>query len=272
MKLTHRSSEKKVNGRNNNIDFSDPNIKIIALAGNPNTGKSTVFNSLTGLNQHTGNWAGKTVTHAKGSFYYRNQHYVLVDLPGTYSLLANSVEEQVARDFICFNQPHATIVVLDATCLERNLNLALQIMEITPHVIICINLLDEAQRKGYFIDLNSLNIQLGVPVVGTIAREGKGLEHLKDITYQVVNNLITPKPAKLIYSSDIERTLEKITPQLEKLLGERINARWVGLRLIDGDQSLLNAIYEHIDTFPELKKESEVLKHYGETKQSNILG
>jgi ferrous iron transport protein B len=117
---------------------------IIALAGNPNTGKSTVFNSLTGLNQHTGNWTGKTVTTAYGRYKYGQKNFVLVDLPGTYSLLSNSMEEEIARDFICFGNPHATVVVTDATRLERNLNLVLQILEMTNKVVVCVNLMDEA--------------------------------------------------------------------------------------------------------------------------------
>lgn len=140
---------------------------VIALAGNPNVGKSTVFNSLTGLRQHTGNWPGKTVDNAQGTYTYKNQQFLLVDLPGTYSLLAQSVEEEIARDFICFGKPDATVVVLDATALERNLNLALQIMEITSRVVICVNLMDEARKKGIKIDLQALRKELGVPVVAT---------------------------------------------------------------------------------------------------------
>ena len=146
---------------------------VVALAGNPNTGKSTVFNSLTGLNQHTGNWPGKTVSNAQGKFTHNDKKYILVDLPGTYSLLANSVEEQVARDFICFGKPHITVVVTDATTLERNLNLVLQILEITDKVVVCVNLMDEAKRKKISIDLKKLSYLLGVPVVGTSARSGK---------------------------------------------------------------------------------------------------
>lgn len=120
---------------------------VIALAGNPNVGKSTVFNALTGLRQHTGNWPGKTVDHAQGTFSYRDKSFLLVDLPGTYSILAHTVEEEIARDFICFGKPDVTVVVLDATSLERNLNLALQVMEITSQVIVCVNLIDEAQKR-----------------------------------------------------------------------------------------------------------------------------
>jgi ferrous iron transport protein B len=156
------------------VELDSPDDIVIALAGNPNTGKSTVFNSLTGLNQHTGNWPGKTVSNAQGKYTHRNKKYVLVDLPGTYSLLANSVEEQVARDFICFGNPHATVVVTDATCLERNLNLVLQIMEITSKVVVCVNLMDEAKRKKIKIDLRKLSDLLGVPVVGTTASSGEG--------------------------------------------------------------------------------------------------
>ena len=122
--------------------------KVIALAGNPNVGKSTVFNSLTGMNQHTGNWPGKTVANAQGKYHYKGSNFILVDIPGTYSLMANSEEEEIARDFICFGEPDATVVVADATCLERNLNLVLQTVEISDRVVLCVNLLDEAKKKN----------------------------------------------------------------------------------------------------------------------------
>ncbi len=159
--------------------------KTIALAGNPNVGKSTVFNALTGMNQHTGNWPGKTVATASGDYIYRDKMFHLVDIPGTYSLLAHSAEEEVARDFICFGRPDATVVVMDATCLERNLNLVLQILEITPRVIVCVNLLDEAKKKKIEVDLQALADCLQVPVVGAAARSKEGLDHLMEAIFRM---------------------------------------------------------------------------------------
>lgn len=145
----------------------------IAIAGNPNVGKSTVFNALTGMKQHTGNWPGKTVENTSGICEYKNKKILLVDIPGTYSIMSNSEEEEIARDYICFGNPDATIVIVDATCLERNLNLVYQVMEITKNIVVCVNLLDEAKKKGIKIDLEKLEQKLGVPVVGTIARKRK---------------------------------------------------------------------------------------------------
>jgi Ferrous iron transport protein B. len=150
-----------------------PDDKVIAVAGNPNVGKSTVFNSLTGLNQHTGNWPGKTVTNAQGYCRYGESTYILVDIPGTYSLMAHSAEEEVARNFICFGDPDAVVVICDATCLERNFNLVLQILEFTGKVVVCVNLMDDAKKKNIRIDLDAISQKLGVPVVGTIARKKK---------------------------------------------------------------------------------------------------
>src|SRR5574344_1374105 len=161
---------------------------VVALAGNPNVGKSTVFNSLTGLNQHTGNWPGKTVVNAQGVCKRNDQNYVLVDIPGTYSLLAHSTEEEVARNFICFGDPDAVVVVCDATCLERNLNLVLQTIEISPNVVVCVNLMDEAKRKHISIDLKHISRLLGVPVVGTIARKRGTLDSLLTAIDGVVEN------------------------------------------------------------------------------------
>ena len=153
---------------------------VVALAGNPNVGKSTVFNALTGMNQHTGNWPGKTVANAQGGCTHKGQGFVLVDIPGSYSLMAHSAEEEVARDFICFGAPDAVAVVCDATCLERNLNLVLQTLEITGSVVVCVNLMDEARRKGVSLDLGLVSERLGVPVIPAAARSGEGLKELMD--------------------------------------------------------------------------------------------
>lgn len=159
----------------------------IAIAGNPNVGKSTVFNSLTGLHQHTGNWPGKTVSNAMGMTDYKCKSFLLVDIPGTYSIMSNSQEEEIARDYICFGNPDATVVIVDATCLERNLNLVYQVMEITPNIVLCVNLLDEAKRKGIHINFELLEEKLGIPVVGTIARKEKTLKKLMQKVYDVAN-------------------------------------------------------------------------------------
>lgn len=219
---------------------------VVALAGNPNTGKSTVFNSLTGLNQHTGNWTGKTVTTAQGNYRFKDKNFILVDLPGTYSLLSNSAEEEIARDFICFGNPGATVVVTDATCLERNLNLVLQILEITDKVVVCVNLMDEARRKKIQIDLNKLSELLGVPVVGTNARSGDGLEELTDAVYKVSAGEISTEPVIIQYNNHTEEIIQDIERKIKKYADNRVNSRWVSLKLIDGEKTILNSINKYL--------------------------
>jgi ferrous iron transport protein B len=210
--------------------------KVIALAGNPNVGKSTVFNNLTGMNQHTGNWPGKTVANAQGLCRHRGKNFILVDIPGTYSLMANSEEEEIARDFICFGQPDATVVVADATCLERNLNLVLQTLEISGSVILCVNLLDEAKKKRIRIDLKRLSQELGIPVVGTSARSGKGLTDLMDAVVQLTESDRHMEPMRIHYGSEIENAVAILQPEIEQLLNGRLNSRWVSLKLLEGGQ------------------------------------
>ena len=211
---------------------------VIALAGNPNVGKSTVFNALTGLNQHTGNWPGKTVTNAQGTYTYRETDHILVDLPGTYSLMASSVEEEVARNFICFGEPDVTVVVTDATCLERNLNLVLQTIEITKKVVVCVNLLDEAEKKKIRIDFEQLSERLGVPVVGTSARSERGLDQLMEVVYATAHEERTLPPIYVGYPAPIEQAAGTLAAVLEPKLEDRIPARWLALRLLDRDRKL----------------------------------
>ncbi|OJF17036.1 MAG: iron transporter FeoB, partial [Bacillaceae bacterium G1] len=218
----------------------------IALAGNPNTGKSTLFNALTGLRQHTGNWPGKTVTSAEGTFTHNGITYHIVDLPGTYSLFSNSADEEVARDFLLFGHPDATLVVADATALERNLNLVLQILEITPRVIVVVNLIDEARRQGIDIDAEALARQLGVPVVLTSARNGEGITELLDVLDKMVRGEIATAPIQIRYDADVEERIAALEPQVRQVLGDAFPSRWIALRLLDGDESLLTALKENL--------------------------
>lgn len=226
---------------------TSPGQFTVALAGNPNVGKSTVFNALTGLHQHTGNWPGKTVDNAQGNFTYLDRSFLMVDLPGTYSILAHTVEEQVARDFICFGKPDATLVVLDATCLERNLNLALQVMEITPKVIVCVNLMDEAEKKGININIASLQKELGVPVVATAARNGKGLDDLRQKLYEMSTGHCIAAPRQINYSLEVENAIQQLLPNVSRLIGPNLNPRWVALRLLDSDQAFIASITHFLD-------------------------
>lgn len=244
MGLTFQSSKKSALTDIFHIS-KDEDQYLIALAGNPNTGKSTVFNSLTGLHQHTGNWPGKTVVNARGEFSHEDTDFILVDLPGTYSLFSSSVEEEVARDFICFGNADAVIVVADATCLERNLNLLYQVMELTDNVVLCINLIDEAKKKKIEIDALGLEKELGIPVVLSAARSGIGIMELKKAIHQVVTGKVKPNPNIIKYNDEYEEILNKLIPILEEYSGD-ISPRWIALRLIDGDDKLINSLVEFI--------------------------
>ena len=216
---------------------------VVALAGNPNTGKSTVFNSLTGLRQHTGNWPGKTVARAEGGFVYGERRYKLVDLPGTYSLLSASYDEEIARDFILFGRPDVTVVVVDATRLERNLNLVLQVLEITDRVAVCLNLMDEAIRRGLTVDGRRLARDLGVPVVPTAARHGEGIPLLTQTIGEIASGQTRCTPHRIQSEPPaLKHALNQMVEKIESAFPGLPNARWVALRLLDGDERILEAV------------------------------
>ena len=216
---------------------------VIAIAGNPNTGKSTVFNALTGLRQHTGNWPGKTVARAEGAFAYDDKKYKLVDLPGTYSLLSTSQDEEVARNFILFGKPDVTIIVADACRLERNLNLVLQILEITDKAVLCLNLMDEAERNEIDIDTRMLARELGIPVVATSARYQRGIPELIQTVGEIASGKLICKPTRIKnVPKNILKAVTKLSAEIETEFPGISNSRWIAFRLLEGDSRIIDAL------------------------------
>lgn len=228
---------KKLGVNTSDFDF------VVALAGNPNTGKSTVFNAMTGLRQHTGNWPGKTVTRAEGAFEYNKEKFKLVDLPGTYSLLSTSEDEEVARNFILFGKPSVTVIVVDASRLERNLNLVLQILEITNNAVLCLNLMDEAERNNLEINTRTLAKDLGIPVVPTSARYNRGIPELIQTISELANGKIVCKPHRIKnIPKNIEQALEKLSAEIKEVYPDIPNSRWIALRLLEGDRNIIETL------------------------------
>ena len=231
---------------------------FVNIVGNPNVGKSTIFNVLTGLNQHTGNWPGKTVVNATGQYKYKDINVSVIDLPGTYSLLASSQEEEIARNFICFEQTDVIVVVSDATALERNLNLFLQIAELSNNVVLCVNFLDEAKKKGIYINKQLLEKKLKSKVIFTTAIKNKGIDELKDVIIDntnKVNNIIS-----IDYGENIEwgrREIAKIILNLGNIKDNKI-IRWISLRLLEGNNKLVKKMIDEFNI-----KSKDIIKILG---------
>ncbi len=221
--------------------FAKEPHKTIALAGNPNVGKSTVFNALTGLHQHTGNWSGKTVTNARGFFTYKRKKYALIDLPGTYSLVPHSAEEEVARDYLLYENPDGVIIVCDATCLMRNLNLVLQTIEVSGAVILCLNMMDEAGRKHIEIDVKKLSELLGIPVIPTAARKKKGLSRLMEAVARVTEEPHKPSPKLPVYRKEIEDAAFALQKNIKDITSADC-PRHIALKLLEGDEGILKKL------------------------------
>lgn len=260
-------------------DKSKGNTKedyVVALAGNPNVGKSTVFNALTGLKQHTGNWPGKTVAKAEGYYEFKDSTIKIVDLPGTYSLLSNSEEEEIARDYICFNDPDIVVVVADATSLERNLNLFIQISEITEKAILCVNLTDEAEKNNIKIDLDLLSKELNSTILSSSARNGVGIEELKEAIFKEITLKASKKNA-INYDSPIEKAIEEIEIILDETLEvPKRKKRWIALRILEGNTSILKSLYnkyniqeKYINMITKIK--DELNKNYKDELVEDII-
>lgn len=250
MGLTFQATGRNINEHENNRSAIHCG-RVIALAGNPNVGKSTVFNYLTGMHQHTGNWPGKTVGAAYGEFEHQNKSYTLIDIPGTYSLMPHSEEEMIARDYLCLGEPDAVIVVCDGSSLEHNLSLVLQAAEITDRLAVCVNLMDEAENKGINVDAEKLSNLLGVPVVLAAAGNGRGMTELKNVVAELCSGKIF-KPCRVKYSSIIELMIDELEAAVSDLLkrsylNQKIKSRWLSLRILEHDTDLLDKIQKQYD-------------------------
>ncbi len=265
MGLTKNSVAKSALDRGLNVQKKTENEKIIAIAGNPNVGKSTIFNALTGLSQHTGNWSGKTVSNAQGRFCTKTHDYILVDIPGTYSLLAHSREEEVARNFLCFGECDATLVVCDATCLERNLNLVLQCMEVSKKLIVCVNLMDEAEKKHIKIDIPKLSELLGVPVIAVCARNNESIAIIGKALDMLFDNNSIHNMAPVMYDELTEAASHDLTLFLAELGIEYINLRWLARSLLSEGNSLTEEIYAFLSK--SIKECSKIEQKISEIRQ-----
>ena len=246
MGLTRNSTGKQAAGICPEAWKTSAGEKRIALAGNPNVGKSTLFNALTGMKQHTGNWPGKTVSGAAGYCRTTLHSCLLVDLPGTYSLMAHSPEEEIARDFLCFGNADAAVVVCDAACLERSLNLVLQTLELVPRVLICVNLMDEAERRRLRLNLPKLSSALGVPVVGTSAHNRQSIRELTEALELLMECPRTSPATPLSYPAPLEAALQLLEPELRRQIGGRLPERWLALRLLEGNRELEEKISDFL--------------------------
>ncbi len=246
---------------------------VIALAGNPNVGKSTVFNALTGLHQHTGNWSGKTVGTAEGRFRRGKKEIRLVDLPGAYSLTADSAEEEVARDFLCFEHPDAAVVICDACCLERNLIFAIQVAQIIPKTMLCVNMMDEARHRGIKIDLDALSKETGIPAVGVSAARYEGLDELEENMIKLVEGRLHTVFIPVRYPKAIENAVESLAPVLARKYG--IKAVFPVIKLIENEHGFVSAFerrFGEIASDPELTgaigKAARIMRDGGITKKN----
>lgn len=240
--------------------------RTVALVGNANVGKSTVFNEITGMKQHTGNWTGKTVDTASGEYYYKFNDYTLVDLPGTYSLLSSSEEERVARDFLIWNKVDCVVIVADSTNLLRNLNLVLQTLELTGNAVLLLNLWDEADKRNIIIDKKKLSELLGIPVVSSTARSGKGVNELLEQVHKIVTGDCCPEQLRVKYVSPIEQAERRCEKGLSKYFKTDIDMRFLALRVLENDPSFNASLEKNLsggfqDDFDVLKSR-EILSRF----------